>query len=157
MFGQWPWKKYTSHIFRLYFICTVPFRKQTTEAKNVTGPEPKRKTCPSGAFTIPTDTIIQYILLTYRQILYTVQYNIQFFSTCMSLWEQPLGKCVATLVCGKDVKCCAAKAIFYCPSMNSHRPRSQNTAKERTLKSWERFKKKKTQIACKFGEIIKKL
>ncbi len=28
---------------------------------------------------------------------------------------------------------CAAKAIFYCPSMNSHRPRSQNTAKERTL------------------------
>jgi hypothetical protein len=23
---------------------------------------------------------------------------------------------------------CAAKAIFYCPSMNSHRPRSQNTA-----------------------------
>ena len=28
---------------------------------------------------------------------------------------------------------CAAKAIFYCPSMNSHRPRSQNTAKERTF------------------------
>ncbi len=28
---------------------------------------------------------------------------------------------------------CAAKAIFYCPSMNSHRPRSQNTAKGRTL------------------------
>jgi hypothetical protein len=28
---------------------------------------------------------------------------------------------------------CAAKAIFYCPSMNSHHPRSQNTAKERTL------------------------
>jgi hypothetical protein len=28
---------------------------------------------------------------------------------------------------------CAAKAIFYCPSMNSHRPRSQNTSKERTL------------------------
>ncbi len=30
-------------------------------------------------------------------------------------------------------KCCVAKAIFYCPSMNSHRPRSQDTAKERTL------------------------
>jgi hypothetical protein len=28
---------------------------------------------------------------------------------------------------------CAAKAIFYCPSMNSHRPSSQNTAKERAL------------------------
>jgi hypothetical protein len=28
---------------------------------------------------------------------------------------------------------CAAKAIFYCPSMNSHRPRSQNTAKEQIL------------------------
>ncbi len=28
---------------------------------------------------------------------------------------------------------CAAKAIFYCPAMNSHRPRSQNTAKERGL------------------------
>jgi hypothetical protein len=28
---------------------------------------------------------------------------------------------------------CAAKAIFYCPSMNSHRPRFQNTAKERAL------------------------
>jgi hypothetical protein len=33
------------------------------------------------------------------------------------------------------VTLCAAKAIFYCPSMNSHRPRSQNTAKERTLLS----------------------
>ncbi len=31
------------------------------------------------------------------------------------------------------VPTCAAKAIFYCPSMNSHRPRSQDTAKERTL------------------------
>jgi hypothetical protein len=30
-------------------------------------------------------------------------------------------------------KRCAAKAIFYCPSMNSHRPRSQNTTKERAL------------------------
>ena len=30
-------------------------------------------------------------------------------------------------------KICAAKAIFYCPSMNSHRPRSQNTAKEQAL------------------------
>jgi hypothetical protein len=28
---------------------------------------------------------------------------------------------------------CAAKAIFFYPSMNSHRPRSKNTAKERTL------------------------
>jgi hypothetical protein len=28
---------------------------------------------------------------------------------------------------------CAAKAIFYCPSMNSHRPRSQNTSKEQAL------------------------
>ena len=27
---------------------------------------------------------------------------------------------------------CAAKAIFYCPSMNSHRPRSQNISKRRT-------------------------
>ncbi len=28
---------------------------------------------------------------------------------------------------------CAAKVIFCCPSMNSHRPRSQNTAKEQAL------------------------
>jgi hypothetical protein len=28
---------------------------------------------------------------------------------------------------------CAAKAIFYCPTMNSHRPRSQNTAKEQAF------------------------
>ncbi len=28
---------------------------------------------------------------------------------------------------------CAAKAIFYCPTMNNHRPRSQNTAKEQAL------------------------
>jgi hypothetical protein len=28
---------------------------------------------------------------------------------------------------------CAAKAIFYCPSMNSHRPRSQNIPKDSTL------------------------
>jgi hypothetical protein len=28
---------------------------------------------------------------------------------------------------------CAAKAIFYCPSMNSHRPRSQNISKESTI------------------------
>ncbi len=28
---------------------------------------------------------------------------------------------------------CAAEAIFYCPTMNSHRPRSQNTAKEQAL------------------------
>jgi hypothetical protein len=28
---------------------------------------------------------------------------------------------------------CAAKAIFYCPSMNSHHPRFQNIPKESTL------------------------
>jgi hypothetical protein len=28
---------------------------------------------------------------------------------------------------------CAEKAIFYCPTMNSHRPRSQNTAKKNKL------------------------
>jgi hypothetical protein len=28
---------------------------------------------------------------------------------------------------------CAAKAIFYCPSMNTHHPRSQNISKESTL------------------------
>jgi len=28
---------------------------------------------------------------------------------------------------------CAAEAIFYCSTMNSHRPRSQNTAKEQAL------------------------
>ncbi len=33
----------------------------------------------------------------------------------------------------KDTGNCAAKAIFYCPTMNSHRPRSQNTAKEQAL------------------------
>jgi hypothetical protein len=38
-----------------------------------------------------------------------------------------------TLIFEKIMHMCAAKAIFYCPSMNSHRPRSQNTAKERTL------------------------
>ncbi len=32
-----------------------------------------------------------------------------------------------------SIPSCAAKAIFYCPSMNSHRPRSQNTAKEQAL------------------------
>jgi hypothetical protein len=31
------------------------------------------------------------------------------------------------------IKGCAAKAIFYCPSKNSHRPRSQNISKRRTL------------------------
>ena len=36
-------------------------------------------------------------------------------------------------VIGAILHDCAAKAIFYCPSMNSHRPRSQNTAKGRTL------------------------
>ncbi len=30
-------------------------------------------------------------------------------------------------------KNCAAKAIFYCPTMNSNRPRSKNTAKEQAL------------------------
>jgi hypothetical protein len=40
--------------------------------------------------------------------------------------------------------------------MNSHRPRSQNAAKERTLIPEKDSTKKKTQIACKFGEIIKK-
>ncbi len=41
---------------------------------------------------------------------------------------------------------CAAKAIFYCPTMNSHRPRSQNTAKEQALipekdsrRTWPRY------------------
>jgi hypothetical protein len=33
----------------------------------------------------------------------------------------------------QDHQHCAAKAIFYCPTMNSHRPRSQNTAKEQAL------------------------
>ena len=28
---------------------------------------------------------------------------------------------------------CAAKAFYYCPSMISHRPRSQNISKERAL------------------------
>ncbi len=52
---------------------------------------------------------------------------------------------------------CAAKAFFYCPTMNSHRPRSQNTAKEQALIPEKRFKKNMTQMSCKFGEIIKKL
>ncbi len=33
----------------------------------------------------------------------------------------------------EEICSCAAKTIFYCPSMNSHRPRFQNTAKERAL------------------------
>jgi hypothetical protein len=33
----------------------------------------------------------------------------------------------------KENEECAAKAIFYCPTMNSHRPGSQNTAKEQAL------------------------
>ncbi len=33
----------------------------------------------------------------------------------------------------KQMHYCAAEAIFYCPTMNSHRPRSQNTAKEQAL------------------------
>jgi hypothetical protein len=28
---------------------------------------------------------------------------------------------------------CAAEAIFYCPTMNSHRPKSQVTSKEQAL------------------------
>ncbi len=38
---------------------------------------------------------------------------------------------------------CSAKAIFYCPSMNSHRPRSQNTAKERALIPEKDIKRKR--------------
>ena len=52
---------------------------------------------------------------------------------------------------------CAAKAFYYCPSMISHRPRSQNILKERALNPEKDSKIKKTQIACKFGEIITKL
>jgi hypothetical protein len=33
----------------------------------------------------------------------------------------------------EEIQTCAAKAIFYCPTMNSHRPRSQNTTKEQAL------------------------
>ncbi len=33
-----------------------------------------------------------------------------------------------------DVYNCAAKAFCYCPSIISHRPRSQNISKERALK-----------------------
>ncbi len=36
---------------------------------------------------------------------------------------------------------CAAKAIFYCPTMNSHRPRSQNIAKEQA---------RSARIICRF-------
>jgi hypothetical protein len=39
----------------------------------------------------------------------------------------------SNLLSGSTLPSCAAKALFYCPSMNSHRPRSQNTSKERTL------------------------
>ncbi len=41
---------------------------------------------------------------------------------------------VLVSICGKQTYAlCAAKAIFYCPTMNSHRPRSQNTSKEQAL------------------------
>ena len=52
---------------------------------------------------------------------------------------------------------CAAKAFYYCPSMISHRPRSQNILKEQALNPEKDSKIKKTQIASKFGEIIIKL
>ncbi len=32
-----------------------------------------------------------------------------------------------------NVRQCAAEAIFYCPTMNSHRPKSQVTSKEPAL------------------------
>jgi hypothetical protein len=50
---------------------------------------------------------------------------------------------------------CAAKAFGYCPSMISHRPRSQNISKERALNPEKDSRIKR--IACKFGEIITKL
>ena len=56
---------------------------------------------------------------------------------------------------GKKVLC--REGYFYCPSMNSHRPRSQNISKESTLNPEKDSSIKKTQIACKFGEIITKL
>ncbi len=33
----------------------------------------------------------------------------------------------------RHITSCAMEAIFYCPTMNSHRPRSQNTSKEQAL------------------------
>jgi hypothetical protein len=52
------------------------------------------------------------------------------------------------------IRDCAAKAFYYCPSMISHRPRSQNILKERALNP---EKDSRIKIACKFGEIITKL
>jgi hypothetical protein len=45
--------------------------------------------------------------------------------------REPVGKTV--LQDSGTNQNCAAKAIFYCPTMNSHRPRSQNTSKEQAL------------------------
>ncbi len=65
--------------------------------------------------------------------------------------------------CGRQSGC-AAKAIFYCPSMNSHRPRSQNISKKRTLRgvlgnkcagqhniTWEPFILKRQLFKVIFG------
>ncbi len=46
----------------------------------------------------------------------------------------------------KMLRGCATKAIFYCPSMNSHRPRSQNTAKERALIPEKDSKRKRPRL-----------
>ncbi len=51
----------------------------------------------------------------------------------ISHWIQGKSRLFASTYTKVDSVSCAAKAIFYCPTMNSHRPRSQNTAKEQAL------------------------
>ncbi len=50
---------------------------------------------------------------------------------------------------------CAAKAIFYCPSMNSHRPKSQNTAKEQALIPEKDSKRKRPRCHVSLEESSK--
>jgi hypothetical protein len=45
-----------------------------------------------------------------------------------------------------NIDVCAAKAICYCPSINSHHPRSQNTAKERALISEKDSTRKRPRL-----------
>ncbi len=52
---------------------------------------------------------------------------------------------------------CAAKAFFILPYNELAIAQGPKIHQRKNFKSWEWFNKKKTQIACKFGEIIKKL
>ncbi len=78
--------------------------------------------------SLPAHCLIKYLVpLGYRTRLRMV------------LLDTTGSKCVQILNCPRNYlifhwyNSCAAKAYYYCPSMISRRPRSQNTSKERAL------------------------